>query len=111
MEREWTLEPKKGSNTTVEEENPVKQCPECFYTVVRSTDTCPECGYEFGQDIEEVEQIESELVEVGSFEGFTTNYKEPEECKNMQELYEVAKARGYKNGWVWYTAKARGWIR
>ena len=111
MEREWTLEPKKGSNTTVEEENPVKQCPECFYTMERKISICPECGYEFGQDIEEVEQIESELVEVGSFGGFTTNYKEPEECKNMQELYEVAKARGYKNGWVWYQAKARGWVK
>ncbi len=111
MEREWTLEPKKGSNTTVEEENPVKQCPDCFYTVVRNTEICPECGHEFGQEEKEVEQIESELVEVGSFSGFTTNYKEPEECENMQELHEVAKARGYKSGWVWHTAKARGWIR
>ncbi len=110
IEREWKLDPKKESNTTVLEENPVKQCPDCFYTMERKVTVCPECGYEFGQE-EEVEQIESELVEIGSFEGFTTNYKEPEECKNMQELYEVAKARGYKNGWVWYTAKARGWIR
>ena len=30
MKREWTLDPKKGSNTTVKDENPVKQCPNCF---------------------------------------------------------------------------------
>ncbi len=111
MEREWTLEPKKGSNTTVEEENPVKQCPECFYTVMRSTDICPECGYEFGQDIKEVEQIESELVEIGSTQTFTTDYREPEDCKNMSELYQLAKNRGYKPGWAYYQGKLRGWVK
>ncbi len=113
MEREWTLDPKKGANSTkVEEENPVKQCPECFYTVLRSTEICPECGFKFGQEEKEVEQIESELVEIGSsFEGFTTDYREPKDCENMKELAELAKNRGYKNGWVWYQARARGWVK
>lgn len=109
MEREWSLEPKKGSNSTVKEENPVKQCLECFYTVQRNTKICPECGAEFTVEEMDVEEIESDLVEVGSFQGFTTDYREPKDCKNMGELYSLAKARGYKSGWVWYQAKLRGW--
>ena len=110
MEREWTLEPKKGSNTTVQEENPVKQCPECFYTMERKVAVCPECEYEFGQDIEEIEQIESELVEIGSTQTFTTDYRKPEDCKNMSDLYQLAKNRGYKPGWAYYQGKLKGFI-
>lgn len=108
--REWTLDPKKGSNNTVQDENPVKQCLECFYTVERNTKVCPECGFEFKAEEKEVEQVESDLVEIGSFEGFTTNYKEPKDCKNMTELYQLAKARGFKPGWAWYQGKLRGFI-
>ena len=110
MDREWSLEPKKGSNTTVQEENPVKQCPECFYTVLRSTSICPECGYEFRQE-KEVEQVESELVEINSFSGFTTDYRKPEDCKNMSELYQLAKNKGYKPGWSYYQGKRLGFIK
>lgn len=109
LEREWSLEPKKEANTTVLEENPVKQCPECFYTVKRNTTICPECSYQFGQEEKEIEHVDSELVEVGSF-NFTTNYKKPEDCKNMKELYQLAKSRGYKPGWAYYQGKLRGFI-
>ena len=110
MEREWTLEPKKGSNNTVQDENPVKQCLECFYTVERNTQVCPECGYEFKAEEKEIEQIESELIEVGSFSGFTTDYRKPEDCKNMGELYSLAKNRGFKPGWAYHQGKLRGFI-
>lgn len=111
MEREWSLEPKKGSNTTVQDENPVKQCLECFYTVERNTKVCPECGYEFKAEEKEVEQVESELVEVGSFEGFTTDYREPKDCKNMAELYQLAKNKNYKPGWAYYQGRLMGFIK
>jgi len=111
MERDWSLEPKKGSNTTVKEENPVKQCMECFYTVKRNTIVCPECGYEFKAEEKEVQQVESELVEVGSFQGFTTDYREPKDCKNMGELYQLAKNKGYKPGWAYYQGKLMGFIK
>ncbi len=109
IEREWKLDPKKESNTTVLEENPVKQCPECFYTLPRAYTRC-ECGYEFKAEEKETKQIDSELVEVGSFNGFTMNYKEPKDCKNMSELYQLAKARNYKPGWAYYQGKLRGFI-
>lgn len=110
MEREWSLEPKKGSNTTVEEENPVKQCQECYYTVLRSTQVCPECGNEFKAEEVEVEQIEGELVEIDSLGVFTTDYREPKDCKSMGELYTLAKNKGYKPGWAYHQGKLRGFI-
>lgn len=108
VEREWKLDPRKEANR-VKEIEPVKQCPECFYTVKRNTTVCPECSYEFRQEEKEVEHVDSELVEVGSF-SFTTNYKKPEDCKNMKELYQLAKSRGYKPGWAYYQGKLRGFI-
>lgn len=108
--RVWTLEPKKGANNTIQEENPVKQCSKCFYTVESSIKICPECGFEFKAEEKEVEQVESDLVEIGSFEGFTTDYREPEDCKNMGELYQLAKNKGYKPGWAYYQGKLRGFI-
>ena len=66
-------------------------------------------GHEFGQEEKEIEHVDSELVEVGSF-SFTTNYKKPEDCKNMKELYQLAKSRGYKPGWAYYQGKLRGFI-
>lgn len=109
IEREWKLDPKKETNTTILEKNPVKQCPECFYTLPRAYTRC-ECGYEFKAEEKETKQIDSELVEVGSFKGFTTDYREPKDCKNMSELYQLAKARNYKPGWAYYQGKLRGFI-
>nr|WP_243153407.1 DEAD/DEAH box helicase [Senegalia massiliensis] len=111
MEREWSLEPKKGSNNTIKEENPVKQCQECFYTVERNIKVCPECGFEFGQEEKEVEQVESELVEIDSIAGFTTDYRKPEDCKNMGELYKLAKHKGYKPGWAYFQGKLLGFVK
>ncbi|HZJ77134.1 MAG TPA: helicase, partial [Oscillospiraceae bacterium] len=108
--RQWKLDPRKESNSTVLEENPVKQCPECFYTVSRNMSVCPECGNEFRAEEKEVKQIESELVEVGSFKGFVTDYREPQDCRNMSELYQLAKNRGYRPGWAYYQGKLRGFI-
>ena len=88
----------------------MKQCPECFYTVVSNTKVCPECGYEFRQE-KEVEQVESELVEVGSFSGFTTDYRKPEDCKSMSELYSLAKNKKYKPGWAYHQGKLLGLIK
>ena len=102
------MDPRKEANR-VKEIEPVKQCPECFYTVKRNTTICPECSYQFGQEEKEIEHVDSELVEVGSF-SFTTNYKKPEDCKNMKELYQLAKSRGYKPGWAYYQGKLRGFM-
>lgn len=113
MVREWTLDSKPGSNQTEVSKTAVRQCPQCFSTLPSNYVIC-ECGYEFKQEEKEIEILEDEeLVEVTDTETeniITINTKEPEDCKTVQELYDLAKARGYKPGWAYYQAKARGWI-
>lgn len=109
MDREWKLDSRKGSNKTIQD-NPVKQCPECFYTMLSIASECIECGYEFAREIEEAEVIESELVEIGSTT-FTTDYREPKDCKTLSELYGLAKVKGYKPGWAYHQGKLMGFIK
>lgn len=113
MVREWTLDSKPGSNQTEVSKTAVRQCPQCFSTLPSNYVIC-ECGYEFKQEEKEIEILEDEkLVEITDAENnniITINTKEPEDCKTVQELYDLAKARGYKPGWAYYQAKSRGWI-
>lgn len=115
MEREWTLESKKGANTTEISKTAVRQCPECFATLPHNYLIC-ECGYEFKAEEKEVEVLENEeLIEVKEENLISINTKglefdNPSECKNMTELSQFAKARNYKQGWVYFQAKARGWL-
>lgn len=37
--------------------------------------------------------------------------KKPSELKTINELKAYAKAKGYKNGWVYFQQKQRGWLR
>ena len=95
----------------------VKTCKECMYTWEPSkypdlkNGECPNCGY-----VEEIEKKESEMDidETAELEELNTtitlDFREPEDCKNMKELYELAKNRGYKKGWVYHQGKARGFI-
>lgn len=106
-EREWTLEPKKKSNMVMAI-NPVKQCPDCFCTIESAAAVCPECEYQFRQGQEDPEQIDSELVEINENPVFTVDYRNPEDCHTVSELYQLAKNKGYKPGWAWFQAKRLG---
>lgn len=115
MEREWKLEAKPGSNETELVDNPVKQCPVCFSTLPSNYIFC-QCGYEFKEEEKEIEVIEdAELEEITENPSFVINtkgleFESPDECKTMKDLSEYAKARNFKQGWVYFQSKARGWI-
>lgn len=115
LNREWSLDPKPQSNETELVDNPVKQCPECFSTLPSNYVFC-ECGYEFKEEEKEIEIIEdAELEEITESPSFVINtkgleFESPEECKSMKDLSEYAKARNYKQGWVYFQSKARGWL-
>jgi len=106
-EREWTLEPKKKSNMVMSM-NPVKQCPDCYYTVESAVAVCPECDFEFRQEQEDPLQIDSELIEINEIPVFTVDYRNPEDCRTLAELYQLAAHKNYKKGWAWFQAKRLG---
>ena len=106
-EREWSLEghPKpKGAA-------PVKICPECFATVRASKSECPHCGYAFEADKREkrTKVLDVELVKINEIQR-VKNYLTPQECTGYHELKIYAGIHGYKSGWIYYQAKARGWL-
>lgn len=110
-DREWTLEKKPKKTAAPREENKVKivTCPEC-YRVFEPNELrrCPWCGAVL--PVKERDIAERPQVELKKIEGFSLNFKRPEDCKSLAELQEYAKTHGYKPGWAYYQAKNRGLI-
>ena len=98
---EWTLDAKKRRGR-VEIIESVHQCEECFY-IYQSGRTCPECGHEREPTPREIEQREGELKEIES----TENRKQQGRARGLDELIQIAKARGYKTGWAYMVYNAR----
>lgn len=105
-EMTWSLNPQKETKS-VKDPTSVKQCPECFFTVPSATAICPDCGHEFKQEVE-YKEVETELEEYNP--EITLDYRSPRDCKNMSELYSLAKNLGYKPGWAFYQGKLLGYI-
>ena len=114
-DRQWSLQSKPKKTRLKKDSLPeikVLQCPECFYTFQPDDDvkTCPECGYTFPKKERTLDFMDG--AELKNVTGFTLNYDDsPNQCKNINDLKKYAKKHGYKSGWCWYQAKARGWIR
>ncbi|EAC8186428.1 DEAD/DEAH box helicase [Listeria monocytogenes] len=110
MERTWTLEPKKGSNSK-KAEAPVKICPDCFMTVLSSNKQCEHCGHEFKVEAKPIQIDDAAELQEITEPIFQVDYSSPNDCKNMKELYEYAKQHNYKRGWAFHQGKARGFIK
>ena len=108
---EWSLTVKKNKSTK-ENMVMVKTCKECLYTweAKGNSNECPNCGH-----IEEVETKEMDIDETAELEELNTtitlDFREPEDCKNMKELYELAKNKNYKPGWAYFQGKRLGFIK
>ncbi len=110
MERTWTLEPKKGSNSK-KAEAPVKICPDCFMTVLSSNKQCEHCGHEFKVEAKPIQIDDAAELQEITEPIFQVDYSSPNDCKNMKELYEYAKQHNYKRGWAYHQGKVRGFIK
>ncbi|EJF9291746.1 DEAD/DEAH box helicase [Listeria monocytogenes] len=110
MERKWSLEAKKGSNSN-KAEAPVKICPDCFMTVLSTNIKCSHCGHEFKVEVKPMQVDEAAELQEITEAVFKVNYSSPSECTNMKELYEYAKEHNYKRGWAFHQGKARGFIK
>ena len=113
----WTLadreKKKKSTNTTVD--TPIKQCAFCFAVIPAQSKSCPLCGHEI-----EVVQSEIKVDETAHIEKIENNFrlqadyivtKKPQELNSYDELKAYAKAKGYKQGWIYFQAKNKGLIK
>ena len=85
----------------------VKECESCYAVVASAYTVCPVCGEEFSKEDPTEYQIDEsrELEEITEDNIIRLNFKEPKDCKNMEELYQLAKDRNYKPGWAYYQGK------
>jgi superfamily II DNA or RNA helicase len=108
MPREWSLNgrPKKEQ----EKAPPARQCPEC-YAVHAPAPVCPECGFVYPVTRREIAHVDGELAEVTAEMAAKWGKHIPlsHVLRNArdQDLAAIAKARGYKPGWVFYARQAR----
>lgn len=112
MKREWGLGKRDKKRKKQKNEVPVKQCDSCYVTVHSATRECPSCGHTFEvkestYDLDENAELETITKEEVSI---TLDFREPEDCKSLKELQQLAKARQYKPGWAWFQAKRLGII-
>lgn len=112
-DREWALGGIKKRTTGGGEKGVLlRTCDECFQVWLADDGRiCPHCGHE--QKIKERELTVDETVdlrEVGKNDAIIFDSRQPSDCKNMNELYDLAKNKGYKPGWAYYQGKKRGLI-
>lgn len=106
--REWTLEDKPRRKRGEDAPDiPVRQCPSCFFCH-RPRPTCPKCGFVYGVQSREVEQVEGELTKVERDPEQIAKRREVGRAKDREALEALAAARGYKPGWVDHILRARG---
>ena len=108
MPRAWTL----SGRTKKEREAvpPTRQCPECF-AVHSPAPQCPECGFVYPVQSREIEHVEGELSDVT--DALTARFgrhiplHEVLRGARDEDLTAIAKARGYRPGWVYHMRQAR----
>lgn len=102
--RVWTLDGRKatksgnycgtGGNT----DGPsVRSCLKCYAVYSSSLSCCPICGTPAPKNRAEIEQIEGDLVEYAK----RTQRIEQGKAKELEDLIQLGKNRGYKNPLAW----------
>lgn len=115
----WTLRDRKRKKRRKANSmsQPIKTCPTCYAVIPAQCKTCPVCGAEIPVENSEMkEERDAKIVKIDQFK-FITDYKKtryaqmkPGDAKTVEDLYEIAKARGYKPGWAYVQAKKRGML-
>ena len=114
-DREWSLTAKKKKPRAVS----TKTCRECF-AIHKPAPICPQCGFIYTAGPREgIESLPGHLVEIDREAARAAaerlkvqKTRELKACKTRADLSELARARGYRAGWVDHQIKAaRQWGR
>ena len=109
-DREWTLEARavrKRVSKEAEDALDIKQCPNCF-AVHKTAPTCPACGWVYAASKTAPKQVDGELQEVDRECLRVKQRQEVSSARTQEDLEKIAKARGYKSGWVKHLLESRG---
>ncbi|MBX9594675.1 MAG: DEAD/DEAH box helicase [Roseomonas sp.] len=111
MMRDWSLEGRaKRKKGDAEPTPPARQCVECF-AVHAPAPKCPDCGFVYPVQSRELEHVAGELSDVtddlAAKFGRHLPLKDVLAKATDSDLKLIAKARGFKPGWVWYQRQQR----
>ena len=118
-EHTWTLDDRKKRKKKASDALPIRTCEFCFAVIPASSTICPVCGkaikrseseIEVDQEVK-LEQIHGRLDMKTEYNAVRYGRMKPSEAQTMEDLYGIAKARGYKPGWAWLQAKQLGLIK
>jgi DNA repair protein RadD len=104
-DQDWSLTATKRKAKGAEA--PAKACPECHAIVPAAARSCPNCGYAFAIE-REIETVLGELVAISRPSGVPNlramSYRRAVRWagRDQHKLQLVARARGYKEGWVYH---------
>lgn len=92
----------------------VRMCPECYMTF-KTADTCPFCGTPYPlhpRELKAKEEIELARITAEEMAAVELAKKkarmEVGQCRTLDDLWRVAKERGYAPGWIYKMAKVKG---
>jgi len=110
-ERQWSLNG--GKKSSGDAEIKIKSCLNCFAVYPSLQTKCPECGHK--PEVKQIKDYEvdksAELQEITKDDiDIKLDFRSPEDCKNMGELIELGKNRGYKKGWSYHQGKLLGLV-
>lgn len=117
--RQWSLEGKikTGRAVTEEGEFAIRCCTNCFAAYEVTRPRCPVCGAEYVSTMEEIKQIRDvkmrilEEKELECERKWALSPEAEKEARSYSDLCKIAKHKGYKTGWAYHKAKARGlWV-
>ena len=89
-------------------------CPECYMTF-KTADICPFCGTHYPlhpREIKAKEEIELARITAEEMAAVEAAKKKARQevgrCRTVEDLWRIARERGYAPGWVYKMAKAKG---
>jgi DNA repair protein RadD len=97
--RDWSLDGRgrKGSG-----EAPIRRCPHCGALNALATWICSECGAVLREEKSHIEITPEPLIEIDRLAGMTYRGVLRWAGADERRLRAVARARGYKRGWVFH---------
>lgn len=111
QDREWTLDGEEKQKRNNEESAiSVKTCTSCFAIMLSTHKECINCGFVFPIKERVIEEVAGELQELSESEKEAIVYqlqaekkqkrREQGSCQTLQDFLDLARARGYKDGWA-----------
>lgn len=121
-DRQWSLKdrPKQEKRRGKSDGPAIKSCPKCFGIVPAQVKQCPLCGYSFradGTDLEvdptaKLKKVDKKVFKmVADYSKTKYGQMKAKDAESPEDMYAIAKARGYKPGWAYHQIVARGWLK